>query len=156
MFTVQLKIGKTIKGVLTTKTLREQLGISFVSLAPAAEKIEQVLKAAIKQNFITQGASSGEPWQLLAQSTKRDRVRRGFKPGPPLVRTGALRRAAMNIQFNRSALSQRLTFTVNSPIAAFQNNGTRRIPARPFFRFSTNDVGKIRNAVKKTLVRVKA
>lgn len=158
MFTIQLKLGtKNVnKAVITTKDLRESLGIDFVSLKPAIiADIEKTITSAVKKNFATQGAYSGEQWAPLKPSTIRDRKRRGFKPGPPLVRSGELKRAATMPVFTSSPLKQRVTFNVNNAYASFQNNGTRNIPARPFFRLSEKDIEKIAGQIKKSLSRVK-
>ncbi len=66
-------------------------------------------------------------WQQLAAETQAERARLGYTPNDPLLRTGDL---ARSIQFTIEGD----TGYVGSdhPVAAYQELGTARIPARPF------------------------
>jgi HK97 gp10 family phage protein len=66
-------------------------------------------------------------WPELAEYTKQDRVRQGFPEDEPLLRTGELRDS---IQSEVKGLEG--IVGSQSPIAAYQEYGTDRIPPRPF------------------------
>ena len=66
-------------------------------------------------------------WDPLADSTVADRVNKGFTPNDPLVRTGDLRDSITITQKGREAV-----VGSDSEIALFQEQGTERIPPRPF------------------------
>lgn len=58
---------------------------------PLTRSVKQVIIPSIEKNF----AAEGRPeWESLAQSTVKQRAKQGFPPGPTLVRTGKLKRAA--------------------------------------------------------------
>ncbi|MGI4776957.1 MAG: phage virion morphogenesis protein [Janthinobacterium lividum] len=66
-------------------------------------------------------------WVNLAESTVDDRLRKGFTPDDPLLRTGALRKSIeTHIEGNEASIGSR------SDIALYQEQGTSTIPPRPF------------------------
>jgi hypothetical protein len=67
-----------------------------------------------------------EQWPELADSTKRDRVRKGFSENEPLLRTGEMRDS---ISYNVKGLD--LAVGSTSDTMVYQELGTSRIPARP-------------------------
>ena len=68
-----------------------------------------------------------EPWAELKDSTKADRLAKGYSENDPLLRSGELWES---IQFEASGNE----FIVGSddPISLYQELGTPRIPPRPF------------------------
>jgi HK97 gp10 family phage protein len=67
-----------------------------------------------------------ESWPELADSTKRDRVRKGFTENDPLLRTGELRDS---ISYKVHGLNVSIGST--SDIMVYQELGTAKIPPRP-------------------------
>lgn len=66
-------------------------------------------------------------WQQLAPSTQEERARLGFTPNDPLKRTGELSRSIeITIQGHTGYVG------TNDPVAEYMENGTSRIPPRPF------------------------
>jgi HK97 gp10 family phage protein len=68
-----------------------------------------------------------QDWAELADATKEDRVRKGYSENEPLLREGDLRDS---IQSEVRALTG--VVGSKSPIAAYQEYGTAKIPPRAF------------------------
>jgi hypothetical protein len=66
-------------------------------------------------------------WRQLAPSTQADRVRQGFAPNDPLLRTGAMRASISHVS---SPTEGRVGS--NDDKAVWQELGTRTIPPRSF------------------------
>ena len=66
-------------------------------------------------------------WQQLAEPTQAERARLGFAPNKPLLRTGDL---GYSIEF--TIIGNVGNVGSDSPIAVYQELGTRSIPARSF------------------------
>ena len=94
-------------------------------LEQAAKLIEREAKAEIG---IYQGpAGPFAAWRPLAQATREDRVRKGYTPNDPLLRTGDLRDSITHEVGEREAV-----IGSDNQIAVYQELGTRAIPARSF------------------------
>lgn len=57
---------------------------------PVLEEFIQTLQSGERAGFETQGGAFGLEWAPLADSTVKERFRRGYGPDQPLVRTGNL------------------------------------------------------------------
>lgn len=68
-----------------------------------------------------------QDWAELAESTKEDRLRKGFSENEPLLRTGELRDSIQNEVKGLEGI-----VGSKSPIAPYQEYGTAKIPPRPF------------------------
>lgn len=66
-------------------------------------------------------------WPELADSTKADRVAKGFTENDPLLRSGDLRDSIKN-----EVSATEAVIGSTSDVAAYQELGTERIPPRPF------------------------
>lgn len=72
-------------------------------------------------------AGSSPAWAELAEATKRQRAAQGWTENDPLLRSGELRESIeVSVEGNEAAIGS------NSPIAAFLEFGTSRIPPRSF------------------------
>jgi hypothetical protein len=70
-------------------------------------------------------------WPELAESTQADRVSKGYSADEPLLRTGALAGSIQHKAELTSAGAEGLVYS-DDPITAYQELGTRHIPARSF------------------------
>ena len=95
------------------------------ALEKVAKKVEKTAKAEIGE--YQDGIGEYSAWTELADSTKEDRVRKGFSENDPLLRTGALRDS---ISHQSHGLQAAIGST--SDIALYQELGTVKIPPRPF------------------------
>jgi len=68
-----------------------------------------------------------DAWAPLAESTKADRVRKGFTEDDPLFRSGKLRDSIQSEVVGLAAI-----VGTKSEIGLWQEVGTARIPPRPF------------------------
>lgn len=68
-----------------------------------------------------------DAWAPLAESTKADRVRRGYAEDDPLLRTGKLRDSIESEVVRLAAI-----IGTKSDIGLWQEVGTSHIPPRPF------------------------
>lgn len=66
-------------------------------------------------------------WEPLAHSTVMDRIRKGYTPFDPLLRTGEMRDSiAVDVTGQTAVIGS------DSDIAVWQELGTKHIPPRPF------------------------
>jgi hypothetical protein len=70
-------------------------------------------------------------WQPLAESTIRDKARKGFEVPAPLLRTGDMRES-LAVQVEPTPLGVEMAVGSDNPIALYQEMGTPTIPPRPF------------------------
>ena len=96
-----------------------------IGLERAAVIIETEAKAEI--GHYQEAVGPFAAWAELADSTKADRVQRGFSENEPLLRTGALRDSIQHRSDNSDAM-----IGSDSPIAEYQELGTATIPPRSF------------------------
>lgn len=90
-----------------------------------AEAIEKDAKSRI--GTYQDGGGGFPAWANLAQSTIDDRIRKGFTPDDPLLRTGELRDSIEHQVSGTEAV-------IGTPdiVALYQEQGTSTIPPRPF------------------------
>lgn len=89
----------------------------------AAQIVEKDAKARIGSYQDAEGPFGA--WANLAPSTVDDRLRKGFSPDDPLLRTGDLRRS-----YGRKVAGATAVVGSTSPIALYQEQGTSTIPPR--------------------------
>lgn len=99
------------------------------------------------RQFKSEGAEMTAKWKPLSPGTIKSRKRKGYKPGPVLVRRGWLR-ASMTSKTSASAQRKvsKTGITMWSTLktkggghnlAEIHHRGTRTIPARPIYRESS-------------------
>ncbi|MEJ7685622.1 MAG: hypothetical protein WKG52_00730 [Variovorax sp.] len=112
------------------------LGAHFARLAIAGEAVTshiteegvKAIQADAKSRFGTyQDGEGGFPaWANLAPSTVDDRLRKGFTPDDPLLRTGGLRESVVAV-----AVGNEGVVASPDPVMLYQEQGTSKIPPRP-------------------------
>lgn len=130
----------TIDGVQTVEQQFATFGKLIENLEPAWQAIGEELLQDFELQFTSEGGVFGE-WDALADSTVRDRERKGYGgEGPMEVRTGELKasvtqRGAPGNIFEVDGMTA--AFGVESDLAGWQHYGTSRgIPARPLVGLS--------------------
>lgn len=111
-------------------------------LGPLLDKIEGVAQAAVADNFAGEwdGASG---WAPLAESTQEDRVRRGYSAAHPILqRTGELA-STIDYRHDLGADDAAVEIEPRADYAAFHQEGTSKMPARPFVALSERDQERI-------------
>ena len=129
----------SIKSVGTGKVIRKltYIGERGANVAPAWPAVADMISEEVALNFETQGARFGKPWVPLADST----MAKGH-PGPPLVRTGRLRRKLTTKRLPIIRLTgTTMTIGTTDRVATWQHGGTRRngrrhIPPRVLIKAS--------------------
>lgn len=112
-------------------------GANIQTMRPAWEDVGNLLLLDFAQQFEAEGGYLGAGvapvWPPLAPSTIRDRLAKGYGPGPKLVRTGQL----MGSVTQRGANGNIFELGDNSvragtsyPIARYHQYGTRKMPQR--------------------------
>lgn len=71
-------------------------------------------------------------WPPLAESTKRDRVAKGFAEDEPLLRTGEMRDSIEHTVTMKTIAADEAQIGSNNDKAVWQELGTSHIPARSF------------------------
>lgn len=110
-------------------------------LEPVMREIAGHLKDSTDEAFASQSAPDGSAWKPLAESTIADRLRRNYRAGPILERSGDLAGRILADWDDESAVvgsNQTFDKSGNVLAAAVHHFGTRdgRVPARPFFAVS--------------------
>lgn len=109
-----------------------ELSKKFVP-APFLKIIRETLIHEIKENFKTEGTSSGEKWKAWSTKYKKHMVKIG-KPGNKILTDSALLRSS----FKGEISGNKLTIGTAVEYAAIHNFGhtKKNMPKRPFLRFS--------------------
>jgi phage gpG-like protein len=94
------------------------------SLKVATEYLEKKIKDRFG-NYLRTDEGAFEKWKELAPATKADRVRKGYTPNDPLLRSGELRDSIQSEVRGLEAV-----IGSDSDIMVWQELGTSRIPAR--------------------------
>lgn len=106
-----------------------------MDFTPAWPHVADALRLIAKQNFASEGAHGGAPWQGLAASTQADRRRNGFNPGHPILkRSGALEYSLTGITSDSLIVETATSFRFGSFVPWFpyhQSTAPRsRLPRR--------------------------
>ncbi len=78
---------------------------------------------------------NGEAWEPLAESTLKDKARKGFGGKPSLVRTGDLKTAleeGLKKSIDTASMKNGIEITVDCDYAGYHNYGDGKIPKRRF------------------------
>ncbi|MGZ5053483.1 MAG: hypothetical protein ACXWAT_00910 [Methylobacter sp.] len=93
-------------------------------LKRVAVEVEKTAKAEI--GHYQQGIGPFQAWPELAESTKQDRLNKGFTENDPLLRTGGLRDSIDHAVGGLEAV-----IGSNEDVMIYQELGTKTIPPRP-------------------------
>jgi phage gpG-like protein len=96
-----------------------------LALEKSAQKVEKRAKGKLGNYQDDNGMHPA--WAELADSTKADRVNKGFSENDPLLRTGGLRDSITHETRGLTAV-----IGTDSDVAVYQELGTAKIPPRPF------------------------
>ena len=109
-----------------------ELSKKFVP-APFLKIIRETLIHEIKENFETEGTSSGEKWKAWSTKYKKHMVKIG-KPGNKILTDSAF----LKNSFKGEISGDKLTIGTAVEYAAIHNFGhtKKKMPKRPFLRFS--------------------
>lgn len=115
---------------------------SLGDLSPAMSKVAGVARDAIDSNFHTESDGTNA-WHGLAPSTVADRVRKGYGGEHPILqRTGELM-STIDI----TAGSDAVTIAPQAEYAVYHQEGTSKMPARPFIAFTDAEEEMILKAI---------
>jgi phage virion morphogenesis protein len=121
------------------------------NLRPVMQDISETLKNSVEENFAQESARNpigGEKrgaWDDLAPSTLQSRARAN-KSGKKLQFTGVLLGSIQTKANNNEAM-----VGTNNEYARFLNDGTKKMPARPFMVVQREDVDEIRETLEEYL-----
>lgn len=105
-------------------------------------------EVAIVQERIRTGKTSpdGQAWRPWALSTLRQRIREGTTGGGLLYKTGALYNS-----IKWKITSANLIIYSDSPYAQYLQNGTSRMPARPFVGWNKEAINNFRMRLREAI-----
>ncbi|MBB5189604.1 HK97 gp10 family phage protein [Silvimonas terrae] len=115
-------------GELAEVFTKNTLGM-MVTMQAGLEKAAVVVEKDAKQRIGEYQEAEGPfpAWAELSDSTKEDRARQGYTENDPLLRSGDLQRSIEHeVGYTEAVIGSK------SPVAAYQEFGTYRIPPRPF------------------------
>ena len=122
------------------------------------EHLELVIRQAFDENFAREASGDGI-WPPLQPATIADRLRRGFGPGPILVRSGRLRRSWLGgpgsmMTYVQRADGFRLLVGSGSEIAPWHEFGTHTIPARTVATLDDAQLDAVARRVEQMIERL--
>lgn len=143
--------------------------VNFVKAIVAPTKSEQeAISAAVRQgwgeNFAGERSGDGRSWAALRPGTVRSRILGGY-PGahPILVRTGHLRASLLNAgaadsyeQAQSTGNEWQLVVGTEDAKAIFHEQGTARMPARPFIALSDQAEQRVVSALDGLIAQIEA
>lgn len=125
------------------KEVRAKLGFVIKdsdNLVPAFNQIARIFWRAEADQFDTEGARGGVPWEDLKEPY-RSRKSKTFPGRPILVATGLMRASLMggnsNAVFSVSPTQMKIGTSV--PYARFHQSGTRKMARRPVIMMTEDD-----------------
>lgn len=128
--------GIDINVVSITKKERNIKSVKLANLKQVEKPILSTTQNQVGENFDKQKAGDGPSWTRLAKSTEKDRNRRGLAASPILVRTGALKAAAIDkLKIKTDGPLMTISVGGNAKvkrIAQILSSGTDKIPSRQF------------------------
>lgn len=121
-----------------------KLGYAVRHASQPMAQAKDIIVTAMKDNFAGEWDGT-EHWQQLAPRTVEDRIRKGF-PGshPILERTGRLKNS-INGDSNSESAEGYVDGRI--PYAEYLNDGTSKMPARPYLAISAKDEERIEEAI---------
>lgn len=121
-----------------------KLDVLFAGIAQRSSRPRPLLDAyadSLERKAKTAFSREGPGWKPLAPSTNRDRVKKGYPPAHPILERKGDLKASATVK-GRSHIRRYVAGTKGIEVgsrdakAAFHQYGTRRMPARPFFRIT--------------------
>jgi phage gpG-like protein len=143
----------------------------FDALGATLRELEEVLRdtvptirAAHRATFTSEGARGRGAWAPLAARTLADRRRKGYPPGPILVRSGKLAKHVLTTPAVIRRTGREVTLTIaptpqvrgtGRPYYRVQalGGGPSSIPARPMVAIGSSSATKVSAAVSRNLQR---
>jgi phage gpG-like protein len=115
-------------GSFAAHLLSRDAAVAF-AMQSGLEAVAQRVRDTAREELGTYQPAIGhfDAWPELADSTKADRVAKGFSENDPLLRSGELRESIKAAHNRTEAI-----VGSDSDVALYQELGTNRIPARPF------------------------
>lgn len=103
-----------------------------------------IIKAGIEENFHSQGAHFGEPWQDLAERTLQNKASKGHGENPMLVDFGELEANLTDDERVRiDPVGTSVEVGTDDWRAHFFQGGTEKMPARKIIGVSQRDTAEI-------------
>lgn len=117
-------------------------------LRPLVPRVRQTILDANKERALRGVDWEGKPYARLAPATLADRRRKGYPPGPPLVRQGLAARVIAACEVSVIPRGDNsLTFTKGWPEVPwmeFHITGTPRMPRRDPLGFGQDELARVR------------
>ena len=118
----------TITGDEAYQRKLEQLRLHLLDLRGFWPMLVPLVHGFMREQFDSEGSWGGQTWAPLSPAYAIEKAR--THPGKSiLIREGTLRRAASDMR--REQTPRTLLMWVDDPVAAYHQEGTDRMPARP-------------------------
>lgn len=153
--------GRATKGL---DRVFDALGATMRELEDVLRESVPTIRAAHRATFTSEGARGRGKWQPLAARTLADRRRKGYPPGPILVRSGKLKAHVLNTPAVTRRTGRDVTLTIApSPTVAGTGKpyyrvqalggGPSAIPSRPMVAIGSTSATKVSAAISRNLQR---
>lgn len=123
-----------------------------LTLNEIALEIKNVIDRAASEQLQTHGGRSGKPFTPLSPATIRDRIRKGYRPGPALIRTGGLLNDATDSDIKLSANGKSLEFNFDNELIGIHATGNEDLPARDPIGLTQQDLDEISAIVLRNIL----
>lgn len=121
-------IKASLEGVEDYQRRLRGFAAQLVDLRPFWPTAARIARGWLKRQMDSEGSWGGDPWEPLSPSYAAYKA--ATRPGRPMLwYDGPLRRAVFAPR--RIARPDSLELVIEEPKAAFHQEGTRRMPARP-------------------------
>lgn len=139
-----IRITLSVEGDVVIDRLLQGLEERAQDLTPAWPYVVAVFRAIVARAFASEGASTGDAWPDLAETTQADRRRKGFPPAHPILqRTTKLMRSLVIGDAGGFVNMGPQHLEVGTDIEYFKyhqsNRPRRRLPRRAPVLFTADD-----------------
>ena len=123
-----------------------------LSLNEVALEIKRIIDRAAYEQIQTQGGRSGKSFAPLSPATIKDRIRKGYRPGPALIRSGEMLRDATDSEIKLSANGKSLEFNFANELIGIHAAGNEDLPARDPIGLNQQDLDEISAIVLRNIL----
>lgn len=122
-------------------------------LTPAWPAVDEVLRDIARQEFASEGAQGGEPWQGLAPRTQNERRRLGYGPAHPILqRTQRLARSLTSLTGDTITVHKENYYAFGTAVEYFKYHQSKlprtRLPRRAMLVLTADDKNEIMRPIR--------
>lgn len=146
-------ISFSLQGVTEVSRRLRATRAAMNDLTPAWPPVDEVLRAIVRQQFGSEGAQGGTPWQPLAKRTQDDRRRKGYGPAHPiLARTLRLERSLTTLTGDTITVHKENYYASGTAVEYYKYHASTlprtRMPRREIIALTADDKNEIMRPIR--------